>query len=212
MQHQHPKPARLVRLMENTEVVTENDHQTIADLKTDEIKPVIPQIIICESGGCKSAIDQIHSFYDPTVDACDDFYQYACGGYINKTQIPPDQVAVNVFSEILDILLVQLQTLINEPIRPEETKPFRLAKELYSACLNESLLEERGTGPLVEFANQFGGWPVVLGEKWDNDDKWNWIQMNIELHAGGFPFDSIFGLSVQTDLLNSSVRTLDVRT
>lgn len=168
------------------------------------------QITICQTKGCKSAIEQIHSFYDPTIDACDDFYKFACGGYINKTKIPADQVAVNVFSEILDILLVQIQTLIGESIHADETKPFRLAKELYSACLNESLLEERGTEPLVAITNRFGGWPILLGEQWKHDEDWNWIRMNMDLRAGGLPFDTIFGLSVQTDLLNSSKRTLDV--
>lgn len=203
MQHQISKSDFIVTEVETKERIIEN-----YEIKTE---PTIHPINICETEGCKSAIEQIHSFYDPTIDPCDDFYQFACGGYVNKTQIPADQVSVNVFSEILDILLVQLQTLISEPIRVDETKPFRLAKQLYSACLNESLLEERGTGPLLAIASRFGGWPVLFGEdQWVHEENWNWLQMNMDLRDGGFPFDTIFGLSVQTDLMNSSIRTLDV--
>lgn len=165
---------------------------------------------LCDTDGCQAAIDQIRSFYDPNADPCDDFYQFACGGFLNRTTIPADQVAVNVFSEILDTLLVQLQSLVGEPIRYDDTKPFRLAKELYSACLNESLVEERGTVPIVDIVNRFGGWPVLLGDGWIDDEQRDWIRLNIELRRSGLPFDSIFGLSVQTDLLNSSMRTLDV--
>lgn len=75
---------------------------------------------------------------DPEVEPCDDFYDFACGGFLKSTIIPDDKTSVNTFTEISDELQNQLRTSIEEKSTPDEPKPFRLAKNLYKACMNKS--------------------------------------------------------------------------
>lgn len=75
---------------------------------------------------------------DVEVEPCDDFYDFACGGFLKVTNIPDDKSSVNTFTEISDQLQNQLRTSIEEKSPANEPKPFRLAKNLYQACMNKS--------------------------------------------------------------------------
>jgi neprilysin len=43
---------------------------------------------LCLSTACITAAASILQTMDQTVEPCDDFYQYACGGWIKNTMIP----------------------------------------------------------------------------------------------------------------------------
>ena len=72
------------------------------------------------------------------VEPCDDFYKFACGGFLKNTIIPDDKVSMNTFSIISDKLQEQLRTSIEAKSEPNESKPFTLVKNLYKACMNKS--------------------------------------------------------------------------
>ena len=42
---------------------------------------------VCQTEGCKQQAANLLEQMDRTVDPCQDFYQFACGGFINKTVV-----------------------------------------------------------------------------------------------------------------------------
>ena len=63
----------------------------------------------CMTPGCVKASAEIISNMDHTADPCDDFYQFACGGFIEKTVIPDDRTRMSSFSVLSDELLTQVR-------------------------------------------------------------------------------------------------------
>lgn len=163
----------------------------------------------CETFGCVMASSKIISFMDESIDPCDNFYEFACGNYIKKTQIPDDKIQVDLLTSVDDLVRQQLRTIINEPMLPNESKPFRLAKYFNSACLNQTIIEERGIKPLADILESYGGWPVVKGDLW-SDNNFDWIEIVKKFRRMGLETRVIFALSLVTDLKNSSKRVLDV--
>jgi len=93
---------------------------------------------VCLTPGCVHAASKMIEHMDDTVEPCDDFYNFACGKYIQDTIIPDDKVSVNAFSVISDKLQEQLRTIITAPIEDSEIEPFKMVKKLYVACMNKS--------------------------------------------------------------------------
>lgn len=166
-------------------------------------------IAMCETPGCVKASSNILNYLDDSIDPCDNFYEFSCGNYLKETLIPEDKVTVDSFSDVRDLVQEQLRTIINEPVRPDESKPFRLAKHFNSACLNKTIIEERGIKPLADILETFGGWPVVKGDSW-SDSLFDWVEVLKKFRFMGLDTYIVFSFSVQTDIKNSTSRTLDV--
>ncbi|CRK97823.1 CLUMA_CG011199, isoform A, partial [Clunio marinus] len=164
---------------------------------------------ICLSPGCVHAASKMLEQMDRTIEPCDDFYNFACGQYLEETIIPDDKVSVNAFSVISDKLQEQLRTIITDPIRDEEIEPFKMVKKLYLACMNKTLIEERGLEPLLNIHESMGGWPLLKGDSWD-EKAWSWQKSVRDFRKRGYSPDYILDFSVGTDLKNSTRRIIDI--
>lgn len=166
---------------------------------------------ICDTSGCQMAAAQVLSYINENIDPCDNFYQFANGNYLNNTRIPENKGSVDLYDTVSDLVQHQLRDILNEPLQVDDSKSMRLVKNFNVACLNEQAIEERGLKPLIEMLDEFGGWPVVKGTTW-SDDNWSWTDMIKKFRRIGIDTDFIFSLTVESDLRNSSRRVLDVTT
>lgn len=164
---------------------------------------------ICLTPGCIHTASKVLEFMDTSVDPCDDFYQFSCGNFIKSTNIPDDKSSVTTFSVINDELEEQLRSMIEEPIYKDEPKPFVLTKKLYKACMNKTKIEEIGLKDIKHIIKNFGGWPVLEGENWQEGD-FDWRQAVYKYRKAGYSVDYLIDFSVGIDLKNSSKRIIDV--
>lgn len=164
---------------------------------------------MCESHGCINAASKILQQLDESVDPCENFYEFACGSYIKETMIPEDKVSLDPFDRLRDLINDQLKTIINEPVQPNESKPFKLAKNFNLACLNTSNIEAQGIKPLADILESYGGWPVVKGDSWSGD-AFDWVNTIRRFRRMGLSTSMIFLFNMNVNLKDSLMRQLYV--
>lgn len=92
-------------------------HQTTAAFtaqEPDQARPLAPGLPTnyCMTKGCVKTAADILANMDESVSPCHDFYQFACGGFMERTSIPDDRTRVSSFSVLGDELLTQVSTYI----------------------------------------------------------------------------------------------------
>ncbi len=67
----------------------------------------------CMTPGCINSAAHLLQNLDLAADPCHDFYQFACGGFVERTEIPNDRTRMSTFSVLGDELLTQVRSNLN---------------------------------------------------------------------------------------------------
>lgn len=100
------------------------------------------------------------SALDPSVSPCDDFYQYACGGWNKATEIPGDEAAwYRSFSVIHDRNEEILRQILEGYAKGEnQNEPYAKALgDYYGSCMDEAAIEKAGLEPLQPWLKAIDG-------------------------------------------------------
>ena len=70
-------------------------------------------------------------------------------------------------------------------------------------------IEEDGLQPLKDILQEMGGWPVVEGDTW-NEEEFSWTENIYKNRRLGYSIDYIVDFSVTVNVKNSTYRIIDV--
>src|SRR5579863_2691357 len=87
---------------------------------------------------------------DRAADPCTNFYQYACGGWIQKNPIPADQAVWNIYTKLTEENQRFLWGILEQASKPAagRTAVETEIGDFFAACMDEAAVEKLGAAPL----------------------------------------------------------------
>jgi len=113
---------------------------------------------------------------DRTADPCVDFYQFACGGWIENNPIPADRARWGRGGEVDERNKVALKALLDDAARSTGADPVtKKLGDFYSSCLDEAAIDRAGTA----------AFKPLLARTQGVKDARSWLAAVVELHKLG---------------------------
>ena len=141
---------------------------------------------------------EVEATLDRSVDACEDFYQFACGGWLKNNTIPGDRSRWSrSFSTIADHNEAVLKSLLEEAAADSAaTGERKLVSTYYGTCMDDAARNEAGMAPLAAHLEK------IDGIKTDAD------LMKVSADLGMIGLNPFFGVWVDQDYKNPDMTIL----
>ncbi|CAM9878612.1 unnamed protein product [Lampetra fluviatilis] len=118
---------------------------------------------VCTAAECVEAAAAVMQKLDWSVDPCDDFFRFSCAGWVRANPIPEDASTYGTYSHVRKQVDLKLKELLERGgDEHTELEAIRRAKVMYRSCMNESLIEDLDTAPLLQLlSHPMLRWPVL---------------------------------------------------
>ncbi|XP_061774816.1 endothelin-converting enzyme-like 1 [Nerophis ophidion] len=153
----------------------------------------------------------IQANIDPTIQPCQDFYSFACGGWLRRHAIPEDKLSYGIITAIGEHNEEKLHRILMDPVRRREPDSAeRKVKEFYRSCVNIKEIDKLGSDPMTEVIDSCGGWDLVGAPAgaagWEKEGAPQRPDFNELLYRtqGVYSTAVFFSLTVNVDDKNSS--------
>ncbi|KAG0710934.1 Endothelin-converting enzyme [Chionoecetes opilio] len=159
---------------------------------------------LCLTPDCVIVSGAVLSNMNLSVDPCENFYEYACGGWVAKNPIPEGKPMWGTLSKMTADNNIILRRVLesNNTLKSEAEGKARI---FYESCIDANkTIEKLGPKPVLKMIKQMGGWSV----------SGNWSAVNYNLTRDvinskiKFLSGALFSWRVSVDYKNSSSNVL----
>lgn len=171
--------------------------------RTFDVPLNIPE---CKTDQCTKQSLNMSRMMDKSADPCDDFYQYACGGWIAEG-LPDDHAKWTVFAYLTEQTENLLRRVFEEQKDSADNSVGKLVYNWYASCTNQRERDILGSDPLVNLIHKTVGAkfsPFVPNDFDDPDWILEDVLATVHRSLGVFP---LFTVSLSIDPRNASSPT-----
>ena len=135
---------------------------------------------------------------DRAVKPGDDFFAYANGGWMAKTEIPADRSQWGTSGELVELTTARVQDLIQGAAKAKPGTEARKIGDYYSSYLDEKKIESLGLKPLQPTLARIA---AIKDKKGLAAEFGHELRADVDaLNSTNFQTDHLFGLWVEQDL------------
>ncbi|KOX79211.1 Endothelin-converting enzyme 1 [Melipona quadrifasciata] len=162
----------------------------------------------CLTEHCVTVAASIINSIDPSVDPCEDFYEYACGGWIKKNPIPEGNSMWGTFDKFEQDNQLVIKNVLGKPFEEMKSKAEKKAKYYFLSCMDANdTIETLGAKPMQDLLDSIGGWNI--SGKF-NVSQWS-LQNTMHILENVYNMDGLFAWAVNEDDRNSSRHIIQAR-
>ena len=192
-------------------------YSSIICKRTQSSKREFRKSPVCNSPVCHQIADTIKRNLNESEEPCNDFYKFACGGWIKTQEIPNSEFEFNPMTFIKREIDDKLHKLIEEEPDSNANTAFFKAQVFYKSCMDNETLDSLGAKPALDYITYLGGWSVCNNEEWKvKSQQWNVYEVLKKTQRNIFPLpnsqntQAFFKVQITKDYRNSTKHLIQV--